>query len=85
LKHFKVALAGGRKYFQPITTKDPEYPTKYNGRLDGQDLLAQWKKARQNIEAKYVWNKQQFDAVDPRTTDALLGKIRPTTTAFDSA
>ena len=29
---------------------------------------------RKNNKAKYVWNKDQFDAVDPKETDYLIGK-----------
>ena len=29
---------------------------------------------RNNKRAKYVWNKRQFDAVDARNTDYLIGK-----------
>jgi alkaline phosphatase len=65
-----VALGGGRAYFQPATMADPEYPTKFGKRLDGKDLTAQWL-ARPG--AAYVWNKTQFDAINPRTTTKLLG------------
>ena len=72
---FKVALGGGRKYFKPVTTNDPEYPSRKNTREDGQDLIEQWLEANQlnGLRAEYVWNKTAFDDVNPVTTDRLLG------------
>ena len=76
-QHFtpKVALGGGRRYFQPNTTEDPEYGTK-NRRTDGKDLIAEWEQNQKNngLDAKYVWRKEEFDNVDPVTTDRLLGE-----------
>ena len=72
---FKVALGGGRKYFQPQTTNDPEYPSRSNDRRDGQDLIAQWLESHQanGLTAEYVWNQTTFDKIDTTTTDRLLG------------
>jgi len=56
---------------------DPEYVNGTNNRQDGQDLIDMWKKQQKakKLRAEYVWNKQQFDAVDPVTTDRLWGKF----------
>jgi alkaline phosphatase len=66
----EVALGGGRPYFEPNTKADPEYPTRKGRRTDGRDLTAEW---AAKPGAAYVWNKAQFDAVDPRRTKRLLG------------
>jgi alkaline phosphatase len=66
----EVALGGGRSYFLPNTTPDPEYPTRKGRRTDGRDLTTDWA-ARPG--AAYVWNKAQFDAVDTQKTTRLLG------------
>lgn len=66
----EVALGGGRSFFVPETTTDPEDPGKTGSRLDGRDLTKEWLKKPQ---AAYVWNKAQFNAVDPVKTRYLLG------------
>ena len=66
----EVALGGGRPYFMPSTAADPEYPTRKGRRADGRDLTAEW---AAKPGASYVWNKAQFDAVNPATTNRLLG------------
>ncbi|XP_035768128.1 alkaline phosphatase, tissue-nonspecific isozyme [Neolamprologus brichardi] len=71
-----VIIGGGRKYMTPTGTKDPEYPTDYfsNGkRKDGRDLIKEWQNLKTGKVAHYVWNKADFDAVDPETTDYLMG------------
>jgi alkaline phosphatase len=67
----EVALGGGRSYFLPNTTDDPEDAGRKGNRLDGRDLAAEW--AAKSPDSAYVWNKAQFDAVNPATTDHLLG------------
>jgi alkaline phosphatase len=66
----EVALGGGRGFFLPETTADPEDPGKTGSRLDGRDLTKEWLKKPQ---AAYVWNRVQFDAIDPTKTQHLLG------------
>ena len=68
----KVAMGGGRPYFRPNSAVDPEYGTAKGRRLDGRDLTAEWVSTR-GANAAYAWNKSQFNAVDPATTDYLLG------------
>ncbi|MFZ5453469.1 MAG: alkaline phosphatase [Thermodesulfobacteriota bacterium] len=67
----EVALGGGRSSFQPETTPDPEYPTKFGKRKDGRDLTQEWVNRHQG--SAYVWNKAQFDAINPAATRHLLG------------
>lgn len=71
----EVALGGGRTKFLPKTMNDPEYPTKVGERLDGRDLTKEW--TGKYKDSAYVWNKQQFDAVDAKKTKHLLGLFEP--------
>jgi alkaline phosphatase len=66
----EVVLGGGRSKFLPNTTDDPEDQGTKGSRLDGRDLTAEW---LTKPHATYVWNKAQFDAVNPATTRHLLG------------
>lgn len=65
----EVALGGGRSYFLPNTITDGEGSK--GRRKDDMDLTAQWTTRFTN--AAYVWNAEQFAAVDVATTDHLLG------------
>ncbi|MFI3135400.1 MAG: alkaline phosphatase [Methylococcaceae bacterium] len=76
-----VALGGGRTRFIPTTVTDPEYGVA-GKRKDGRDLTAEWKTKR--TKADYVWNKAQFDAIDPRTTDHLLGLFEPSHVHYEA-
>lgn len=75
----EVALGGGRTKFMPRETRDPEYDDKTGERLDKRDLTQEW--TRKNASA-YVWNKQQFDAIDARKTKHLLGLFEPSHMQF---
>ncbi len=66
----EVALGGGRSYFLPATVSDPEDAGASGRRKDGRNLPTEWA-ARPG--SSYVWNKAQFDAIDPRRTRHLLG------------
>ncbi|XP_039985332.1 alkaline phosphatase-like [Xiphias gladius] len=70
-----VILGGGRQYMFPKTIRDPEYTTSTGARNDGQNLVMEWIKNKKN--AKYVWNKADFDAVNPANTDFLMGLFEP--------
>jgi alkaline phosphatase len=67
----EVALGGGRSKFLPSTVDDPEDAGRTGERNDGRDLTAEWLARYTN--SAYVWNKEQFDTIDPATTDHLLG------------
>ncbi len=67
----KVAMGGGRIYFLPHIVKDPENDAS-GRRRDGRDLAAEWIGTR-GPKASYLWNKAQFDAIDPVQTEYLLG------------
>jgi alkaline phosphatase len=66
-----VAFGGGRAKFMPKDTADPEFPNRNGERLDGRDLTKEWVKKRPN--SRFVWNKQQLDAIDPKTAKHVLG------------
>ncbi len=76
-----VALGGGRTRFIPKTLTDPEYGIA-GKRKDGRDLTAEWVKKHSN--ASYVWNKTQFDAINPNTTDHLLGLFEPSHVHYEA-
>ncbi|KAK7889806.1 hypothetical protein WMY93_025366 [Mugilogobius chulae] len=66
-----VILGGGRQYMFPTNVQDPEYPTTMGGRKDGRNLITEWLQNKK--KAKYVWNKAEFDKVNPKNTDFLMG------------
>jgi alkaline phosphatase len=76
-----VALGGGRTRFIPAAATDPEYGVA-GKRKDGRDLTAEWLDKHSN--AKYVWNKAGFDAIDPGTTDHLLGLFEPSHVHYEA-
>lgn len=55
-----VLMGGGRGSFLPATERDPEYDDITGLRLDGRDLVAEWKRRR--ADGHYVWNAAQFAA-----------------------
>jgi alkaline phosphatase len=67
----EVALGGGRSYFMPNTSADPEYPSQKGKRKDGRDLTAEW--TTKFSGASYIYDKAGFDAVNPESTKHLLG------------
>ncbi len=71
----EVALGGGRTKFLPNSMSDPEYDNAKGERLDGRNLTEEWKSKYKNSD--YVWNKQQFDAIDAKKTKHLLGLFEP--------
>lgn len=71
-RRLKVAMGGGRSYFQPETLVDPEDGGSNKGRRkDGRDLTAEWMSTR-GPQAKFVYDQVGFDATDPETTSHLL-------------
>lgn len=71
----EVALGGGRRSFLPrVDGIDPET----NGpgeRLDGRNLTEEW--LANYPASSYVWNREQFLAVDSSSTEHLLGLFEP--------
>lgn len=75
LRSVQVVLGGGRRHFVPKVTLDPEEPDKEGRRLDGRNLIEEWSRNHRlrSIPARYVANKEQFENVDPRKVNRLLG------------
>lgn len=76
----EVAMGGGRTKFLPSEVKDPEYDNRNGERMDKRDLSQEWLK-KQN--SSYVWNKQQFEAVDVKKTKHLLGLFEPSQMQYE--
>ncbi|MER3430582.1 MAG: alkaline phosphatase [Blastocatellia bacterium] len=70
-----VMLGGGRSKFLSREDADPEYPDRRGERLDGRNLTAEWQK--KNPGGKFVWNREQFDAVIASKTKKLFGLFEP--------
>jgi alkaline phosphatase len=68
---FEVVLGGGRAQFLSRSQSDPEDAGSNGLRGDGRDLTAEW--SIRHPDGAYVWNREQFQAIDPETTPRLLG------------
>ncbi|XP_035536289.1 alkaline phosphatase, tissue-nonspecific isozyme [Morone saxatilis] len=82
-----VIIGGGRKYMTPKGTKDPEYPRDFfsrGKRKDGRNLIDEWQSMKIGKVAHYVWNKTDFDSVDPETTDYLMALFEPGDLRFEA-
>jgi alkaline phosphatase len=77
----EVVLGGGRSKFLPRETADPEYKGFFGERLDKRDLTQEWLRKYKN--SSYVWNKAQFDSIDPGKTKHLLGIFEPSYMQFE--
>jgi alkaline phosphatase len=77
----EVVLGGGRAQLMPATQTDPEYG-EAGLRTDGRDLVAEWVAAQPR--SAYVWNAEQFDAIDPRRTRHLLGLFEPSHMQYEA-
>uniref|UniRef100_A0A673LRX2 Alkaline phosphatase n=1 Tax=Sinocyclocheilus rhinocerous TaxID=307959 RepID=A0A673LRX2_9TELE len=81
-----VILGGGRMYMTPKGTPDPEYPSsssRKGDRKDKKNLIDVWLSARKGRNAQYVWNKEQLNAVNVKTTDCLMGLFEPKDMRFE--
>ena len=76
-----VALGGGRARFLPASVLDPEYQSA-GKRKDGRDLTVDW--TNKHTNAKYVWDKAGFDAIDTSTTEHLLGLFEPSHVHYEA-
>ncbi|WP_417813527.1 alkaline phosphatase [Thalassospira alkalitolerans] len=69
---FEVAFGGGRRNFIDKSMNDPEDKGKTGSRTDGRDLTKEWVDAK-GKGASYIWNKEQFDAIDVASAKHVLG------------
>lgn len=77
----EVALGGGRSMFLPKHQADPEEPGQFGARKDGQNLTQRWLDRLPN--AKYVYDRQGFDAIDTAKVDHLLGLFAHSHMAYE--
>lgn len=77
----EVALGGGRLGFLPETTADPEDLAKKGRRKDGRDLTKEW---LERPRSAFVWNLAQFNAIDIKQTDHLLGLFEPSHMQYET-
>ncbi len=70
-----VAMGGGRTEFMRAGEDDPVVRGMVGQRLDGRDLIGEWK--QRHPDGAYVWNRQQLQAIDPAKTSRLLGLFNP--------
>lgn len=81
-----VILGGGRMYMTPKGTSDPEYPTsnsRKGDRKDRRNLIDVWLQAKPNKKSHYVWHRKEFDEIDVKTTDRLMGLFEPKDMRFE--
>ncbi|XP_061636509.1 alkaline phosphatase-like isoform X1 [Phyllopteryx taeniolatus] len=81
-----VILGGGRMYMTPKGTSDPEYPTsnsRKGDRKDRRNLIDVWLNAKPNKNSHYVWHRKEFDEINIRTTDRLMGLFEPKDMRFE--
>lgn len=77
-----LAFGGGREDFVSIDTADPETATGKGRRKDGRDLTAEW--TNKSSAHAYIWNKAQFDAVDPAKNPRVLGLFESSHMQFEA-
>jgi alkaline phosphatase len=78
----EVVLGGGRSAFMSATAADPEDEGTKGGRLDGRDLIAEWR--TKNPQGTYVWRTTEFDAVTPKANVRLLGLFERSHMEFEA-
>ncbi|WP_022696350.1 alkaline phosphatase [Euryhalocaulis caribicus] len=79
----ELAMGGGRAGFLPEDMADPEHEGEFGNRLDGRDLTAEWvEKAGEN--GAYVWNREQFDALDAAGAPRVLALFEPSHMQYDA-
>ncbi|MBD9367450.1 alkaline phosphatase [Xanthomonas sp. XNM01] len=74
-----VMLGGGRGEFTTVEQRDPEYDDKVGQRLDGRDLIAEWKAL--HPQGAYVWNREQLQAA--ADAPAIFGLFEPDHMQFE--
>jgi alkaline phosphatase len=76
-----VVLGGGRSFFLPTQSQDPEYPALTGKRTDSRDLTQEW---LAQAGARYVWNLAQFEALDTRAVGPVLGLFEPSHMKYEA-
>uniref|UniRef100_A0AAQ4Q6X2 Alkaline phosphatase n=1 Tax=Gasterosteus aculeatus aculeatus TaxID=481459 RepID=A0AAQ4Q6X2_GASAC len=73
-------------YMTPKGTPDPEYPTsnsRKGDRKDKRNLIDVWLKAKPNKKSHYVWHRKEFDEINVKATDRLMGLFEPKDMRFE--
>lgn len=76
-----VAMGGGRTEFMVAGEDDPVERGKVGQRLDGRDLIAEWK--ARHPDGAYVWNGQQLKSLDLSRTKQVLGLFNSSHLSFE--
>ncbi|XP_063410420.1 alkaline phosphatase-like [Mytilus trossulus] len=82
----KVLMGGGRKYFIPNNETDPVIGlNSKDGRRDNRNLIEEWinDKQQRNVNYGYVWNATEFNKIDPRSTEYILGLFNSDHMSFE--
>lgn len=87
-RSLRVALGGGRANFLPRAATgqkgtEPEHPEQPGLRADGRDLTREWLATR-GAGAHYVWNRSQFEAIEPGSDVWLLGLFEPSHMQYEA-
>ncbi len=83
ISSLRVAMGGGRTNFLPTADADPEYPSTKGRRNDGRNLTTEWQRSR-GTGAAYIWNKAQFEAINPASTGPVLGLFEPSHMQYEA-
>jgi alkaline phosphatase len=78
-------FGGGRMYFLPNNTKDPQTNITGN-RVDNRNLINEWHEnmSKQNKTFKYLWNASEFRKTDFKSYDHVLGLFAYNHMSFDN-
>ena len=66
-----VVMGGGLNKFLPAATRDPRYPNARGARMDGRNLMAEWRKAQP--KTAFVSTGSELAALDLAKTGKLVG------------
>ncbi|MBK5911758.1 hypothetical protein CCR85_09695 [Rhodothalassium salexigens] len=78
-----VAFGGGRRHFLPEDQVDPESDGAYGRRVDGRDLIEDWRR-RHGPGARFVWNTEQFRSLSPESDGPVLGLFEPSHMQYEA-
>lgn len=77
----EVVFGGGRAHFLGANQPDPEDLGTTGVRLDERDLIAEWRE--RHPDGAWVWNREQFLALDPARVGRVLGLFDPSHMEFE--
>ena len=78
----EVVLGGGRSYLLDRDSMDPEYAETRGLRRDGRNLVREWQAAQPR--SQYVWKREDFQNVEVKNTDHLLGLFEPSHMQYEA-